>query len=48
VHAFRRDELIDLEVELRANPLDTCVLIVSGSERAAGNRRRAWLHGRDA
>jgi hypothetical protein len=47
VHAFRRDELLQVQIELRASPLDTCALVVSGSDRAAANRRRAWLRGRD-
>jgi predicted metalloprotease with PDZ domain len=48
LHAFRRDELQECEVELRASPLDTCTLIVSGSDRAAANRRQAWLQAQDA
>jgi predicted metalloprotease with PDZ domain len=43
VHAFRRDELLQLKVTLRARPLDTCALAVIASDRAAANRRRAWL-----
>ena len=48
LHAFRRDELLQVQIELRASPLDTCTLVVSGADRAAANRRRAWLQGRDA
>jgi len=44
VHAFRRDELLEVEVELRASPIDTCTLETIASERSAVNRRRAWLH----
>jgi predicted metalloprotease with PDZ domain len=43
LHAFRRDELMEVEVELRASPVDTCALAVVASDRAAANRRRAWL-----
>jgi predicted metalloprotease with PDZ domain len=45
LHAFRRDELMEVEVELRASPVDTCALAVVASDRAAANRRRAWLQG---
>jgi predicted metalloprotease with PDZ domain len=45
LHAFRRDELMEIEVELRASPVDTCALAVVASDRAAANRRRAWLQG---
>jgi predicted metalloprotease with PDZ domain len=48
LHAFRRDELLEFDVELRASPPDTCALIVSGSDRAAANRRQAWLQAQDA
>ncbi len=44
VHAFRRDELIDVEVELDAAPADTCHLTLraeASAETAA--LRRAWL-----
>ncbi len=46
LNAFRRDELREFRVELRASPLDTCALAVRASGRAAANRRRAWLQGR--
>ena len=45
LHAFRRDELLVVEVELRASPLDTCALAVVAAGRSAANRRRAWLQG---
>ena len=44
--AFRRDELLQLRVALRASARDTCDLVVETSDRAAANRRRAWLQGR--
>ena len=44
VHAFRRDELLRLEVDLRAQAADTCTLAIV-ADRAAANRRKAWLHG---
>jgi predicted metalloprotease with PDZ domain len=46
LHAFRRDELLEVEVELRASPLDTCALAVVAADRTAANRRRAWLQGK--
>jgi predicted metalloprotease with PDZ domain len=46
LHAFRRDELLVVEVKLRASPLDTCALAVAAPERTAANRRRAWLQGK--
>ncbi len=46
LHAFRRDELLEIEVELRASPLDTCTLAVIAADRTAANRRRAWLQGK--
>ncbi len=46
LHAFRRDELLVVEVKLRASPLDTCTLALVASSRAAARRRRAWLHGK--
>ncbi|HTT39153.1 MAG TPA: PDZ domain-containing protein [Burkholderiales bacterium] len=45
VHAFRGDELHQFKVELRSAPEDTCWLTTSDADRAAGNRRRAWLSG---
>jgi len=47
LHAFRRDELLEIRVKLRASPFDTCALAVIASDRAAGNRRRAWLQSTD-
>jgi predicted metalloprotease with PDZ domain len=44
LHAFRRDELLELEVEMRARPIDTCVLTIVASDHAGANRRKAWLH----
>jgi len=46
VHAFRRDELITVELELAEPPLDTCWLSLrddAGTEAIA--RRAAWLKG---
>jgi predicted metalloprotease with PDZ domain len=46
VHAFRRDELLDVEVELVAAPLDTCYLTLRGDATAqALALRNAWLAG---
>ena len=45
VHAFRGDELHQFKVELQSAPQDTCWLTISGPDRAAANRRRAWLSG---
>jgi predicted metalloprotease with PDZ domain len=46
VHAFRRDELRELEVVLDAAPADTCVVEVDARDSAAARRqRRAWLEG---
>jgi len=42
VHAFRRDELLVLDVTLAAPPADTCVLSVSDN-RSASLARRRWL-----
>jgi predicted metalloprotease with PDZ domain len=44
VHAFRRDELVSVEVELLAAPLDTCHLALrtDAPERAVA-LRNAWL-----
>ena len=47
LHAFRRDELLEVRVELLARPLDTCTLTVIASDRTAANRRHAWLQRRD-
>jgi len=44
VHAFRSDQLLEFRIAMRAAPLDTCTLALTGSDRAAANRRRAWLH----
>jgi len=44
VTAFRGDELIDVVLELRPPPADTCYLELDGEPRAdALARRRAWL-----
>ena len=44
VHAFRRDELIAVDVALAPAPLDTCYLTVRADETAgAAALRRAWL-----
>ena len=42
VHAFRSDQLLEFKLVMRAGPLDTCTLALI-ADRAAGNRRRAWL-----
>jgi len=42
MHAFRRDELLVLDVTLAAPPADTCVLSVNDN-RAASLARRRWL-----
>ena len=44
VHAFRRDELIDVEVELDAAPADTCHLTLRAEAPAQTLAlRQAWL-----
>ncbi|HMA32469.1 MAG TPA: PDZ domain-containing protein, partial [Casimicrobiaceae bacterium] len=44
VHAFRRDELVDVEVELDAAPADTCYLTLRADVSAETEAlRRAWL-----
>jgi len=46
VHAFRRDELIVVNVELAGAPLDTCWLTVRGEPSSdAARLRQHWLHG---
>ncbi len=46
VHAFRRDELMEFDVTLKAAPLDTCVLAVRETVDAVTlARREAWLRG---
>jgi len=46
VHAFRRDELIVVELELAEPPLDTCWLSVRDDAAAeAAALRAAWLNG---
>jgi predicted metalloprotease with PDZ domain len=46
VHAFRRDELIAVELELAPPPLDTCWLTLrDGVSSEAAQLRAAWLHG---
>lgn len=42
VHAFRRDELMQFEVELRAPSRDACVLEAT-QDTTLGKSRRAWL-----
>jgi predicted metalloprotease with PDZ domain len=42
MHAFRRDELLVLDVTLAAPPADTCVLSVNDN-RGASLARRRWL-----
>jgi predicted metalloprotease with PDZ domain len=42
VHAFRRDELLVLNVTLARPPADTCVLTVN-DDRSAATLRRRWL-----
>jgi hypothetical protein len=44
VHAFRRDELIAVELEVAQPPLDTCWLGVRASAEASA-LRAAWLNG---
>jgi predicted metalloprotease with PDZ domain len=46
LHAFRRDELLEIRVQLHASPLDTCTLTVIAADRAGANRRRTWLQTR--
>ena len=44
VHVFRRDELLQLEIELQAAPLDVCFLTVRPDATPQANAlRRAWL-----
>ena len=46
VHAFRRDELIVVDVELAGAPLDTCWLAVREAPSSdAARLRQHWLHG---
>jgi hypothetical protein len=46
VHAFRRDELIVVDVELAGAPLDTCWLAVREEPSSdAARLRQHWLHG---
>jgi predicted metalloprotease with PDZ domain len=46
VHAFRRDELIEADIELAAAPLDTCWLTLRADASAAAlSLRDAWLAG---
>ena len=46
VHAFRRDELFAVDVELANAPLDTCYLTPTlDATSAAALLRQAWLHG---
>lgn len=46
LHLFRRDELHELEAELAAPPVDTCVLEVDPGLKGRTRARRAWLAGR--
>jgi len=48
LHVFRRDELLEVQIEMRARPIDTCALTIVAADRAAANRRKAWLHGQGA
>jgi predicted metalloprotease with PDZ domain len=44
IHAFRRDELIDVVATLEAAPLDTCMLALAAAPSSAAlARRKAWL-----
>ena len=46
VHAFRRDELFVVDVELARAPLDTCYLVPKPDATSAATAlRQAWLHG---
>ena len=47
VHAFRRDELIEIDVVLKGRPHDTCYLSLPGNDAAARRRRQAWLESRE-
>jgi predicted metalloprotease with PDZ domain len=47
IHAFRRDELMTLDVTLRAAPVDTCFLALKDDvDEPTRSRRTAWLGGR--
>jgi predicted metalloprotease with PDZ domain len=47
VVAFRRDELMEFDVSLKAAPADTCVLtFMEDVDEAVRQRRAAWLQGR--
>jgi predicted metalloprotease with PDZ domain len=43
VHAFRRDELIQVELALQPAPADTCWLSIADGNAATRRRREAWL-----
>jgi predicted metalloprotease with PDZ domain len=46
IHAFRRDELMEFEVTLKAAPQDTCVLSIDQTANSATvAARRSWLIG---
>jgi predicted metalloprotease with PDZ domain len=46
VVAFRRDELMEFDVTLKAPPADTCVLaLMKDVDEATRERRSAWLQG---
>jgi predicted metalloprotease with PDZ domain len=43
LHLFRRDELLELDLELAAPPADTFVLETDGANKAGARARAAWL-----
>ena len=46
IHAFRRDELMEVDLELAAPPLDTCFLTLRDDvQDDVATRRRRWLRG---
>ena len=46
LHVFRRDELMEFQVELKAAPLDTCVLeLLDAVDESTLACREAWLRG---
>ncbi len=45
LHAFRRDELLEIDVELGERPLDTCYLTLDEAEAEVLKRRQLWLTG---
>ena len=45
IHAFRRDELMEFDVQLTEAPLDTCYLEINASASKEQNtNRQNWLH----